>query len=521
MKMTQKLFAIALVLTMMLSALPAMASETAAPVTMFGQSWQDFDGADKDTIWNAVEAAVNVDLSLSGVPYNNYVDKINVMVNTGEAPDIFEHWPEGNADVFAQWISEDLLVNLDEYVPEDGSKYPNIANLIYNDQYKNLLFGGQHIMVPWISSAASWGVYIRQDWLDALDLETPKTVEDYYNVMKAFTENDPDGNGANDTYGLCGTKDAYWFMPMYAAYVEKPDWNYNADKTNIEFMYATEGYKEYLGYMEKAYSEGLIVKDFYTKTADLREEDFKTGKCGILFVNVGFANDIAAQMMMINPNVRLSIIDPPTGPAGTNMHGWGGFWGGWSISADTADKDACLALLDYIVSAEGSELTHYGVEGVHYTKNEDGTRTITDENLAARQAEPEDRFIKVAQDDETLPLGFYNWGQWFGPLRSYADGKIIIEEDYSTAPQRELLEIGTEICGKYCKVSDMANVVVDDPEYAEIATKVNDIATAYTMKIITGEISLEDGWAEMLQKLDDAGYAKAQQMAFDKMESIK
>lgn len=46
------------------------------------------------------------------------------------------------------------------------------------------------------------GLFIRKDWLDKLHLQAPKTLDDFYNVAKAFTLNDPDGNGKNDIYGF-------------------------------------------------------------------------------------------------------------------------------------------------------------------------------------------------------------------------------------------------------------------------------------------------------------------------------
>lgn len=42
---------------------------------------------------------------------------------------------------------------------------------------------------------------MRKDWLDALELEIPQTVDDFYDVLHAFTYEDPDGNGSDDTYG--------------------------------------------------------------------------------------------------------------------------------------------------------------------------------------------------------------------------------------------------------------------------------------------------------------------------------
>ena len=80
----------------------------------------------------------------------------------------------------------------------------------------------------------------------------------------------------------------------------------------------------------------------------------------------------------------------PEGDAGANMHGWGGLWGGYSVSSGCKNPEAALKLLDYLVSEEGSMLRYYGIEGVHYTKTSDGIE-ITDENIAERKKEPVNR----------------------------------------------------------------------------------------------------------------------------------
>ena len=49
-------------------------------------------------------------------------------------------------------------------------------------------------------------IIFRQDWLDKLGLKYPETLDDMKNVLIAFTNNDPDGNGKNDTYGYTAEK---------------------------------------------------------------------------------------------------------------------------------------------------------------------------------------------------------------------------------------------------------------------------------------------------------------------------
>ena len=53
-----------------------------------------------------------------------------------------------------------------------------------------------------LESFPSYAVFVRADWLKKLNLDVPKTTEDLYKVAKAFAEQDPDGNGKKDTYGM-------------------------------------------------------------------------------------------------------------------------------------------------------------------------------------------------------------------------------------------------------------------------------------------------------------------------------
>lgn len=63
--------------------------------------------------------------------------------------------------------------------------------------------------------------WIRQDWLDALGLTMPETIDDLFEVARTFTEQDPDGNGQADTYGITGaglTGSDNAFTPIYGAF---------------------------------------------------------------------------------------------------------------------------------------------------------------------------------------------------------------------------------------------------------------------------------------------------------------
>ena len=494
-------------------------SGEAASIVMFSNEWQNYDGADKDRVWEFIEEKTGVKLELSGAPINNYNDKINMMVNTNEAPDVFFYLPE-DSETYVKWARQGLIIDFSDYVKDDKT-YPNLYRLLNDENYKNLIYDGKKTLIPRIAPQNNWAIYIRKDWLDKLGLEEPRTLDDYAAVMRAFTLNDPDGNGKQDTYGLCSSKDFYWFMPFFSAWCKKPGWNYSADGKTMEYVYYTNGYKSFLSYMSGAYSGGYIVKDFYTKTDEMKIEDFATGKAGIMIHN-GDAHiqNVMAKVEQASPNAEISVIAPPEGDAGANMHGWGGLWGGYSVSSGCKNPEAALKLLDYLVSEEGSMLRYYGIEGVHYTKTSDGL-DITDENIAERKKEPANRFSTVkSSDGSDVPLGEYAWGPWLGTLYSMTDGKITPYNDYSFLKYKDLAVNANNIADSHITISDMNNIPISDSEFLKTVKKLKDNANIYTLNIITGELELESGWKEYMDKAKEAGYEAAGKTAFETVKGF-
>lgn len=67
---------------------------------------------------------------------------------------------------------------------------------------RSLTYDGNLIAIPRRTVDRVGGLILREDWLENLNLEMPKTLDDFYNVFYAFTYDDPDGNGVDDTIGL-------------------------------------------------------------------------------------------------------------------------------------------------------------------------------------------------------------------------------------------------------------------------------------------------------------------------------
>lgn len=127
-----------------------------------------------------------------------------------------------------------------------------------------------------------WTFMIRQDWLDNLNLEMPTTVEEMLDVMRAFTFDDPDGNGKDDTYGFTaagggGVGELAHLLMMY----DHPDIYIKDGEVTNALVEGT--YKSYLDLAKIIVEEGLINPDWYTIGWEDRKPSLYQGAYGIVY----------------------------------------------------------------------------------------------------------------------------------------------------------------------------------------------------------------------------------------------
>ena len=124
------------------------------------------------------------------------------------------------------------------------------------------------------------GFGYRKDWADKLGLGAPETVEDVYNMAKAFTEQDPDGDGQNNTYGLCLCK--------YTGPIDLIQTWFGAGNAWVERdgklipSHMTDEYWEAVNYVKRMYDEGLVYSDWAIRDTNTWADGVKNGECGMM-----------------------------------------------------------------------------------------------------------------------------------------------------------------------------------------------------------------------------------------------
>ena len=129
--------------------------------------------------------------------------RVNLTFASMDLPDVIL---TGNVDIEEYGVSQGLLVPLEDLIPQYMPNY--YSRMKMNDADKAMYASDGRIY--WIGSLIAQNInhdgnhYINKAWLDKLGLQVPKTIEELNAVLRAFRDNDPNGNGLKDEIPFSG-----------------------------------------------------------------------------------------------------------------------------------------------------------------------------------------------------------------------------------------------------------------------------------------------------------------------------
>ncbi len=235
-----------------------------------------------------IEETLNIDVSYSWVvPSDSYADKLNLAISSGDIPDAMIVTPIQLQQLVDAGVLEDMTPYVEKYANEDLlENYSQTGGVALQAATIDGKIWGVPNVQP--QADAPLMVWVRQDWLDKLGLEAPQTVEDVEALAKAFIEQDPDGNGEADTFGLTGTlnpvmvpSNLHGFDVVFNALGSFPTLFWKRDG-KIVYGSTQPETKEALALLARWYQEGLIDPDFATKNTDASNEIVVSGRGGIM-----------------------------------------------------------------------------------------------------------------------------------------------------------------------------------------------------------------------------------------------
>ncbi|QHW29949.1 extracellular solute-binding protein [Paenibacillus rhizovicinus] len=225
-----------------------------------------------------------------------YFNKFNLMIASNDLPDIFtvEKIDKTPAKtILKRLVDNGMLEDLTQVYDQYASPaVKEVQDSVNGEALKNASFDGKLYGLPNVSDMNNVHmIWVRQDWLDKLNLPAPKSVDDLMTIAKAFKNDDPDGNGKADTLGLALKGDVLfdnspfalngfvWSMDAY------PNMWVKDDSGKLVYGSTQPAMKAALEKLAQMYKDGTIDKEFALRDGNKTSEYLASGRAGLMLGN--------------------------------------------------------------------------------------------------------------------------------------------------------------------------------------------------------------------------------------------
>ena len=199
-------------------------------------------------------------------PYDVATEKVSMMYSSGDYPDAVGGWLLGAADITKYGVNEGVYIPIEEYIEKYAPRFTYLLENFPNAKQDLTLPDGHIYTIPLMGKqpGTRYVMHINQTWLDKLNLEMPKTTDDFTKVLEAFAAGDPNGHGKNDEIPLGMRGDSIgdlfgWFgLPDTTEHIVMSD-------GKPVYTVNTEGYKEAIKYLRSLFDKKLLDQETFTQ----------------------------------------------------------------------------------------------------------------------------------------------------------------------------------------------------------------------------------------------------------------
>lgn len=424
------------------------------------------------------EDGVNIEVSVTRIPWDAYAEKLNLMLTTGEEFELLHVMQD------VKNLSAIAGMGAISSIHDSIQNYPDLYNKFSETEWLGTLYKGEEYAVPcyWRSfdNTMSYMDY-RSDIAEKVGYdEFPDTTEGIIDLMKKSQDEILNETGMKAYSWFHQVQDtAHWLHRSYDTY---PFYVENSlgiclirQDGTVDSFYESEEFKKDANTYYEMYQAGLIDPDILNRDHQKQYDDANYGamlpsqtfdpytgvtmqKNGVEGAEVkwveAFGDDIPDMIYTYVQNLN-------------------------AISSTSEDPESGLKFLNWLyASEENHDLFHYGIEGTHYTKTGDHR-------------------IEQVKGDDGNPL--YNMDTWmtgYLPYMTYATDTPDEQVDYMTYKSDNYV-----ISPAAGFIFDSSNVT---SELTNLQTEI--ISSIYPIKV--GMVSYEDNIDAAIEKLKAAGLDK-------------
>lgn len=343
-------------------------------------------------VQSGLTEAIGQEFEIQWVPDASKEEKMNAALASGSVADITSITNLTNSSI-RSGVTSGLFWDVEPFLGEFENLKSIDPKVIEAARLDGVLYG-----VPFQKPLARYGVLVRQDWLDALGLEVPHTIEELGEVAKAFAAGDPTGTGASVT-GFIDREESFkvGFRALAGYFGAGETFQLDEASGTIIPACTSDAWKEAMEWYQGVYAAGGVNQEFITTQKQNQQQAIAQDKGGIVVTGLFEAKNYVALANSINPDsgVEWTLINDITYadvPRRIISDTGGGMGGLFSISTQSVQSEddvrRVLAFADGLMNQDAHNLMTNGIEGTHYEIDGDGAVNITDQALWEQEVQP-------------------------------------------------------------------------------------------------------------------------------------
>ena len=434
--------------------------------------------------------------------------KKSVMFAGGDIPDILV-----KATVTTDFATYNgLFENLAPYI--DSGEMPNVAKMFEDHPELRVLSTDENGAIYGIPNYRSlWPrtnrvLYINKTWLDNLGLQVPTTMDELEEVLIAFKNEDPNGNGdTKDEIPLDFSGFPTFMLGCFGVPMMNESDGYFVEDGKVKNYRVDERYKTFMIWLQKLYGEGLINEEVitqdYSKFQSLARGEGSTAKVGVTLgweSGDRFGTGVADQYLPL-PALK------PHADSDENEVYWGYYSDNNSVNAATValsanckNKAEAVKFIDAFYAEDmGIQVLFGGMNDVDkcLQDNGDGTYTV------------------LPPADSSIDAGTWKWTNSFADYSPYyipddMKDKLTMGEDMQRVLEERIpLEATLDMMEKKCETYPAKFITYTTDENSDLAmtqANINNIVDqTYSAWLTDSSRNIEEEWDAYVQSVYDIG----------------
>lgn len=330
-------------------------------------------------IWQEYEKMTGIHIDWQEYSSTDITEKRNLALASNQLPDMFYRtkMPDNDVDKYG---AEGSFLKLNDLIDQHAPNFKKIMEK-YPDVKKGIATAdGSIYALPNLTDSPSIEItkklFLNQDWLKRTGKPMPSTIDELYEVLKAFRQNDPNGNGQADEIPLTSDSLEDIILVLRGAYglgnkgVGNGNWDTDPATGKLRFFPISNSYKELLVFLNKLYAEKLMDQEIFTNSGTKVLAKNGQNQVG------GFSFSNIISRANTNANDYAGLDKALAGPSGerlfTSARGHLASKGAFMISRSNKHPEETMRWIDYFYSEEGIRMLYLGKEGVSYEKDAKG-----------------------------------------------------------------------------------------------------------------------------------------------------